>query len=462
MQPIQSDISQGTSRVFRRRRPGAGPPGPKGLPFVGHLFDVRRDVLQYFTDCSRHYGDVVALRFAGWPTLLLTSPEHIEQVLVRDHRKFVKNSFFWRQVTAIFGNGLLTSEGDFWVRQRRLAAPAFAGQRLSSYGPVMVQQTERMLDGWEVGRGRDLHHDMMSLTLKIAAKALFDAEVERDVAEIDDAVNVLANEIAVRFTRPFVIPDAIPLPSNIRYRRALRRVEETVARIIKERLRTGEDAGDLLSMLIKARDETGQPMSDRQLRDESITILLAGHETTALALSWTWLLLGQHPDIQARLSEECAAVLGKRAATVEDLGQLVFAEHVVMEAMRLFPPAWAIGREAAQDCEIGGYPVASGTTIIMSPWVIHRDERHFQEPAEFRPDRWRDDLARRLPRFAYFPFGGGPRICIGHRFAIMEAVLILVTMVQRFRLELQRDGPVETLPSITLRPKGGVWAAPLA
>ncbi len=436
------------------------PPGPKGLPFIGSLVDVARDPLRFFSDCSRRYGDIVALRFGSWSVLLLSSPYHVEQVLVNEHQNFIKNRFFWRQVTAIFGNGLVTSEGEFWRQQRRLAAPAFSGQRLARYGPAMVSYTEQMLDGWVAGIPRDLHADMMALTLRIATKTLFNAEVEEDIAEIDHAVTALTDEIASRFSRPFVIPDAVPLPGHIRYRKGLRRIEQVVARMIQERRSYPEDTGDLLSILTLARDEHSELMSDRQVRDEVVTLLLAGHETTALALSWTGHLITSHPEVQDALASEVRRVLGSRAATVEDLPQLRFAEHVVTEAMRLYPPAWVIGREALHDCEIGGYPVKAGTSIYISPWVIHRDARHFEAPTEFRPERWANGLARHLPRFAYFPFGGGPRVCIGNRFAMMEAVLILVTMVQRVRISQQQERSVEPFPSITLRPIGGVWVRP--
>jgi cytochrome P450 len=428
------------------------PPGPKGLPILGHLVDLARDPLSFLTACSRDHGDVVALRLGTWPTLLISDPVLVEHVLVKEHRAFVKNSFFWRQVTAVFGKGLLTSEGDLWQQQRRLAAPAFAGKRLSSYADVMVRHTRRMLDDWPVGIPRDIHADMMGLTLGIAAKALFGSEVEDDVAEIDAAVNALAKEIATRMARPFVIPDAVPLPGHIRYRRGLGKIEQVISRIVRERRSTNEDTGDLLSMLLMARDETGRPMSDQQLRDEVITILLAGHETTALALSWTWHLLNNHPAVQEQLSAEVREILGSAAASIDDLPRLCLSEQVVMEAMRLYPPAWLIGREALHDCKIGGYSVAAGTTIYMSPWVAHRSERHFDDPEAFRPERWDGDLARSLPRFAYFPFGGGPRVCIGNRFAMMEAVLILATMVQRFRIERHGGHRVVPRPSITLRP----------
>jgi cytochrome P450 len=438
------------------------PPGPNGLPILGSLLDIRRNVLGFLENCARQYGDVVHFRLGAWPAFLLSDPKHIEQVLVKEHQNFIKHRFAWRQVTGIFGNGLVMSEGEFWRRQRRLAAPAFAGQRLATYGPAMVRYTDRMLDTWEPSEPRNLHADMMTLTVEIAAKTLFNADVEHEVAEIASAMNALTREISPRLTRPIVIPDGVPLPSNIRYRRALRSMEHVVGRIIGERKSHPKDTGDLLSMLMSGRDENGQPMSDRQLRDEALTLLFAGHETTALALSWTGYLLGQYPEIDARLATEVHDVLGDRDATVEDLPRLPFTEHVITEAMRLYPPAWAIGREALHACEIGGYRVAAGTTIIMSPWVVHHDARHFENPIEFRPDRWEGDLAQQLPRYAYFPFGGGPRVCIGNRFAMMEAMLILVTIVQRFRLTWQRGQPVQPFASLTLRPKHGVWVTPTA
>ena len=433
------------------------PPGPKGMPFLGNLLDFRRDVLRYYSEWARQYGDIVALRLGPWPAVMLNHSDYIEYVLVDHHRNFIKFPFFFRHVDAIFGQGLLTSEGELWQRQRRLMAPAFQPQRLAGYGETMVRHTERMLAHWQPGDVHDVHADMMALTLGVAAKTLFDADTDESVAEIGQAFNAIADEIAIRIPRPFRIPDAVPTPGNIRYLRAVRRIDRLVTRIIQERRRHGGDRGDLLSMLIAARDDEGRPMTDRQLRDEVITLLLAGHETTALALSWTWYLLSQHPGVDAKLAAELRNVLGGRAPTVTDLPNLRFTEQTAKEAMRLYPPAWGFGREAIADCEIGGYAVSAGTTIIISPWVLHRDPRHFEHPSEFRPERWSGDLARRLPRFVYIPFGGGPRICIGNRFAMMEAVLILATIAQRFRLEWQKDQPMVPLPSITLRPKGGVW-----
>jgi cytochrome P450 len=439
---------------YPRRRP----PGPRGLPLIGNLLALGKDPLGFFAETARRYGDLVSLDLAGWQTLLVSDLPAIEKILVDDHRNYVKHRFFWRHVTAVFGKGLLTSEGESWQRQRRLAAPAFAGRQLLAYDSAMVALTRQMLDGWKDGEVIDIHPEMMGLTLRIAAKTLFDSEVERDIRDMDHAMNDLIVEVASRYKRPIFVPDAIPLPGHLRYRRAIRTVERVVSSMIAERRASGlENRNDFLSRLMAARDEAGKPMSDTLLRDEAITLLLAGHETTALALSWTWFLLGQHPDAQSRMAAEIAEVLGDRPARADDLPTLKFTESVVTEAMRLYPPAWAIGRESTQPFELGGYSFLAGTTIFIIPWVLHRDSRYFEEPEAFRPERWMGSLARELPRFAYMPFGGGPRICIGQRFAMIEAVLVLTTMAQRFSMEWQPDRKITPFPSITLRPNGGVW-----
>ena len=434
------------------------PPGPKGLPLLGNMLDFAKDQLGFFANVSRDYGDLVAVNFAGWPTLVVSDMAAIEKILVKEHRNFVKNELVWRQVTALFGDGLLTSNGELWQRQRRIAAPPFAGRQLLSYDSDIVDLTEQMLSGWRDGQVMDVHAEMMGLTLRIAANAFFASNVEQDVVEMDHALNALILELEKRFKRPIVIPDIVPLPGNIRYRRAIRTVEKVVARMIEERRKTGlEGRMDFLSRMMAAHDETGRHLPDKLLRDEAITLLLAGHETTALALSWTFFLLGQHPDADRKVFEEVARVVGERRATSDDLPHLKFTESVVTEAMRLYPPAWVIGRESVGPFELGGYNFPARTTIFISQWVLHRDNRYFDEPEEFRPERWMGDLAHELPRFAYMPFGGGPRICIGQRFALNEAVLILATIAQRFSATWKAERPVTPFPSITLRPKGGVW-----
>jgi cytochrome P450 len=319
----------------------------------------------------------------------------------------------------------------------------------------MVRYTERTLDEWRDGEVRDLHQDLMRLTLLIVAKVLFDADVAGEVTTIGSALDDATHEIRTRFRRPFRIPDAVPIPGNLRYRSAVRRLDSVVDRIIEEH-RARDGRGDLLSMLMLARDDDGQPMTDAQLRDEAITIMLAGHETTAIALAWTCLLLSQHPAVAENLHEEIREVLGDRPPTMSDLPRLRLADMVVSESLRLYPPAYALGREAVNDCTIGEYSVPAGASVFMSPYVVHRDARWFDEPERFLPERWAGNAAQRLPRFAYFPFGGGPRICIGNRFAIMEAVLLLTCMVRRFRFKLHDPDSVAFFPTITLRPANGM------
>jgi cytochrome P450 len=291
---------------------------------------------------------------------------------------------------------------------------------------------------------------LSGLTLRTAAETLLGAKGEQEVADLCVAARVVTDEIAARFY-------TFPLFGRMRYRQCVRPLDRIVGRMIRERRSGVKHTGDLLSMLAHAQDGTVQAMSDQQLRDEAVTLLLAGNETTAVALSWTCYLLGQHAAIDERVARELEEVLDGRAATVQDLPRLGLIERVILEAMRLYPAAWIVGREAVRDCRIGDYAVPAGTTLCMSPWVIHRDPRHFDSPESFRPDRWSGDLGARLPRFAYLPFGGGPRICIGNRFAMMQAKLILATLLQRFRLEGQRDRPAVPQAAMSLRAKGGVW-----
>jgi cytochrome P450 len=322
-----------------------------------------------------------------------------------------------------------------------------------------VALTEGMLKGWKDCDIIDVHCEMMTLTLRVAAKTLFDSDVEQDISDIEHATVDLIRELKSRFRRPILIPDWVPLPGHLRYRRAIRSVERVVGRMIAERRRTGLDGRtDLLSRMMTATADGGQAMSDERLRDHMVTLLLAGHETTALTLSWALHLIGSNRQVQSRLAAELDSVLGGRSVTVADLPMLKYAEAVILEAMRLYPPAWVIGRESLGPFEIGGYAFGPKTTVYISQWVLHRDPRYYAEPEAFRPERWMDGrLAKELPRFAYMPFGGGPRICIGQRFAMIEAVMLLATIAQTFAVEWQQDRPITLNPSITLRPEGGVW-----
>jgi cytochrome P450 len=350
---------------------------------------------------------------------------------------------------------LLTSEGDLWLRQRRLAQPAFHRERIAAYADVMVSYTGRMLDEWQEGETRDAHKEMMRLTLAIVAKTLFDSDVATEAERVGRALEVVNDRFASQGSLVRALDNYLPTPGWIRFQKAVRQLNEIIYRIISEH-RRASDSGDLLSMLLRAQDEDGSRMTDRQLRDEAMTLFLAGHETTALALSWTWYLLALNPDVEAKLHAELDAALEGRAPAFRDLPQLPYTERVMKEAMRLYPPAYSFGREAVIDTSIGGYSVPAGTQVYMAQWTMHRDPRYFNEPELFNPDRWSEEFEKQLPRYAYFPFGGGPRLCIGNQFAMMEAVLILATVARRFKLSLIKDHPVIPWPSVTLRPKHGI------
>jgi cytochrome P450 len=431
------------------------PPGPStGLKrwSLGPLYNG--DPLGYFTGLMREYGDLVSLRVLNFRILLLNHPDHIEDVLVNHPRKFIRGRVLLAN-KRVFGRGLLTSDGDFWLRQRRLAQPAFHRARIAGYASTMVEYTERLLHEWQDGEERDIHKEMMRLTLQIVGKTLFDADVERDAQDIGESMELLL-ELSANFRRTIFIPHWVPTPTNFRMERAIRQIEKVLYRMIAEKRASGRDSGDLLSMLLAAQDEDGSRMTDQQLRDEAITLFLAGHETTANTLSWTWWLLAQNPAVEAKLHAELRIVLAGRAPTLDDLTKLVYTNHIITESMRLYPPVWGTARTAYEDHEIAGYAVPKGSGVSFAQWTVHRDPRWYDAPEEFRPERWDGDLLKRIPRFAYFPFGGGPRQCIGNSFALMEAALTLATIAQQYRFRLVEGHPVVPLASITLRPRYGI------
>lgn len=444
-----------TQTVAGHERPTALP-GPRGGYFSGATRDFRRDQLGFYERCAREYGDFVQTRMGPFRILLVYHPDAIEELLVARNRDFIKSPGV-RLLRPLLGDGLLLSEGDTWLRQRRLIQPAFHRQRIAGYGAVMAEYAERHVDGWKPDDVVDVHAEMMALTQAIVAKTLFDADVSGDAQRAIEAAKVLAEDFGARLQRFRLLPYWMPTPRNIRSRRAIRRLDALVHRIIDDRRRSGEDRGDLLSMLIQAQDaDDGARMTARQLRDEVMTLFMAGHETTAVALSWTWYLLAQHPEVDARLADELRTVLGGRPPSVADLPRLKYAESVVTESMRLYPPAYGLGRQAVRATEIAGQPVAAKDIFITPTWVVHRDPRWFEEPLSFRPERWAGDLAQRLPRFAYFPFGGGPRQCIGNGFATMEAILVVAAIAQRFRLALVPGQQIRPTPYVTLRPEPGI------
>jgi cytochrome P450 len=429
------------------------PPGPY-TGFKGwSLSALNQSPLEMFTELAR-YGDIVGIRVVNFRNIFVNHPDLIEDVLVTHPRRYVKGRVL-RANRHVFGEGLLTSEGEFWLRQRRLAQPAFHRAQIASYAETMVHYTQRLLESWRGGEERDVHQEMMRLTLQIVGKTLFDADVAGDARDVGKSLELLL-ELGANFRRTLFIPHWVPTPTNLRIKREIRFIERILYRIIGERRASGRDTGDLLSMLLHAQDEDGSRMTDKQLRDETITLFLAGHETTASTLSWTWWLLAQNPTVEAKLHTELDEVLGGRAASLDDLPRLPYTGNVITESLRLYPPAWGLARVAIEDHELGGYPVRKGMGVAMAQWVVHRDTRWYDTPEEFRPERWENDFIKRIPRFAYFPFGGGPRQCIGNSFAVMEATLLLATIAQKFRLHLVPNHPVVPLASITLRPRHGV------
>ena len=433
-------------------------PGPKGHWFKGNLSAFARDRLGFLTSIAREYGDIVAIRFLNKKILVVNHPDLVEEVLVTRNRQFIKH-FALRFAKPTLGEGLLTSEGDFWRRQRRLSQPAFHREKVAGHARVMVEFTERMLEGWSGGMKLDVQEAMMRLTLEIVAKCLFDADVSGDSAEASRAMETVLHCFTARVNSAIRVPMFLPTPTNRRLYKAKAQLDRIVYRIIAERRASGEDRGDLLSMLLEATDpveEGGAGMTDLQLRDEAMTLFMAGHETTANTMAWVFFLLSTHPEVEAKLLAEVDEALPDRAPTFDDLPKLPYAERVIIEALRLYPTVWLVGREAIEPTEVGGHPVAVGTTVYMSQLVLHRDPRFFDDPLAYRPERWEGGLAKKIPRYAYFPFGGGPRICIGNAFAMMEAVLLLATIARRFRVKVVDPEGVVPLPTLTLRPVGGI------
>jgi cytochrome P450 len=418
------------------------------------------DPLGLFTDWAHRYGDIFHYRVFHRHIYFINHPDLIKEVLVTRAPSFIKGEAV-RANRRIFGNGLLSNEGSSWLQQRRLIQPAFHHSHIASYASIMVEYTERMLSNWHDGESRDIHQDMMRLTLEIVAMALFSVQIASDKDRVALALDTL---MELSMGARMILPAAfrrIPTRDNRRYECATRELDNIVYGLIRERQSNPAAASlhafeDLLGTLLKARYEDGSAMPTEQLRDEVMTLLLAGHETTAVSLSWVWLLLSQHPEAEQKLWAELRTVLNGRSPRLDDLPNLPYTERVVKEAMRLYPPVWAIVRTAVKECEIGGYRVPAKSPVIMSQWVMHRDHRYYDQPDLFLPDRWLDERCKTAPRFSYFPFGGGPRICIGASFAQTEAALVLATIAQRYQIRVTSTAPIEPAPSITLRPRHGI------
>ncbi len=427
---------------------------------LGVALQLRRDPLGLLTRVAREYGDIVHLPLLLQSRILINHPDLIEDVFVRQPQKFDKGPGIKGAATRLLGEGLLTSEGELWRRQRRLVQPAFHRQRIAEYAQTMVEQALAHTQNWREGDVREMAEEMMALTLIIAVKTLFGTEFTHEAARVGKAVTLLMRYQIQRLRNPFKFSEKWPTPANRRADRAYKYLDSLVYGIIEDRRRrraSGEaSADDVLSLLMDALDDDGSAMSSKQLRDEVMTLFIAGHETTAVTLGWAWHLLAQNPAVEQRLTEESDSVLGGRAPSMEELSKLPYLDAVIREVLRLYPAAYIIQRTSTEPFELGGYHFPANTTVLMSQWVMHRDPRYFDAPEEFRPERWLAGLADRLPAHAYFPFGGGPRRCIGQIFALTEAALVMATLAQKFRFTEAAGQKVATEPLITLRAHGGI------
>jgi len=435
------------------------PPGPKGSPVIGNSGQYARDPFSFITACAEAYGDVAHFELGPIETYMITNPADIERVLVTDDAKYRKPAFQDDAIGDLLGEGLLLSDGETWRKQRELAQPAFLMSRLSGLSEMMTDYTAEMLADWSPGDVVDVEIEMARLTVRIIVEAMFGSTIDDErVRTVQENLEPLGSRFEPNPLR-FAIPDWAPTRENREYKKALSTIEGIVWDLIEEREGTHHTGGageagepmDLLSILLRARDRGEQ--SDENLRDEMVTMLLAGHDTTALTLTYTWYLLSEHPEVESRLHDELDSLLGGERPTFADVRGMEYTEAVLNEAMRLYPPVYTIFREPQVDVRLGGYRVPAGSAVMLPQWAVHRSERYWDSPLEFDPDRWLDERADDRPRFAFFPFGGGPRFCIGKQLSLLEARLILGTVCQQYRLEYQGDEPFDLRGSLTMHPR---------
>lgn len=453
--PDQRD--NGASMTTRISDHSSSIPSVPGLPILGNLLDIRRDRLGFFLRVSQACGDIGQYRLGRRRMTLVNSPEHISTILVEQSATFEKTRLFRSVMGLLLGHGLLTAENSGYIQQRKLVAPAFQHRRIAAYAEVMATYAEDSVHTWADGQEINIAHEMMRLTLRIVGKTLFDVDVLGEADELGTALTQALRWTDERFKTLLPVPLSVPTPWNRRFTQGRARLDATIFQMIQERRQSEVDRGDLLSMLLHAQDEEhGIRMTDQQVRDEAMTIFLAGHETTANALTWTWYLLTQHPDMYTRVREEVDQALGGRTPTVDDLPRLPYTLQVVKESLRLYPPAYAIVRQPVKPVVLGDYLIPAGAVVIISPYVLHRRPDSFADPERFDPDRWTPEHEAKLPRYAYLPFSAGPRICIGNHFAMMEAQLVLATLAQRVVFELVPGQTIEPVTMVTLRPRAGI------
>lgn len=461
----------GTEKARGRKMSASrrSPPGPKtGFLGLSHVRRMRSDLLGFPTELARTYGDLVRVRMGPEQLYFVNHPAFVREVLITRGKSFRKLPRIIRAFRSIDGNGLVLSEGDFWLRQRRLVQPAFSPKRFDGYARTAVDCTREMVASWRPGMRIEVSAEMRKLALRIIARTLFDVEIIDVEGRIGTAIETLS-AIVTRQTGSLIQwPEWLPTPDNRQKRRAIRVLDEIIRRVIRERRESGEDKGDLLSMLLKAVDEEGDGtgMTDEQARDEAITLFNAGQDTTAAGLTWLWYLVAKYPEVEEKLREEAQAVLGDRTPAYGDMPALRYTAMVVKETLRLFPPTWAlIPRVAVEDVPLGDYVIRKGGWVYIYPWVLHRDPRFFPDPERFDPERFAPGRVEAIPQHAYIPFGAGPHVCIGNTFAHMEMVLAVSTVAARFRLSLPPNVRSITVePHVAIRPRGGlmmeVQAAP--
>jgi cytochrome P450 len=440
------------------------PPIVRGLPLLGCLLEVQHDPLPFIAKLHHLYGDVVHVKLGPKSVYLVTHPDDVQHVLQENNRNYKKGAHY-EVLKPMFGNGLMLSEGDFWLRQRRLIQPAFLRKRLSGFATTMTDITEQMLERWdrvtERGGSFDVSRELVSLTLSIVCTTMFGTDISKEATGIGEAHAYCLAHAEQKVVSLLAVPDRIPSPGNLKYRRSVELLHSVIDRFIKERRASGEDRGDLLSTLAFLRYEgTNELMDHAQLKDEIITIFLNGHETVSGALGWAFYLLSKNPLAAQKLHAEVDRVLGGRTPTVDDIPKLKYTTMVIEESMRLYPPAWMLERDTLEPDELGGYHIPANSTIFLCQWMTHRHEDFWENPEGFEPERFSRENSAARHRFAYFPFGGGPRLCVGVNFAMMEMALVLAMVAQRFQLDLVPGYPVGYEPVITLRPKQGIPMTP--
>jgi cytochrome P450 len=448
-------------RTFNVLKGKARPPGPAGIPLLGSLLEAQRDPLHFVLHMARTYGDIAYFSIGPYSGYHLNHPDYIQHVLQLNHTNYNKVNYNFKILKVGLGESVLTSSGEKWLQQRRLIQPAFHRERIARFGSIMIEATCDMLERWQSSARDDqlldIADEMIRLTLRIVGKSLFSVDLGANIDTIATTFAQVNEDIAHRFRTGLVPPFWIPTPRNLAFKRNRSKLDRIVYEIIAYRRQNGGPNDDLLGMLLEARDErSGEGMTIRQVRDQVMTLMLAGHETTAALLTWTWYLLATHPAIAQNLTRELDEVLNGRLPTLDDLPALEYTEMVLQESMRLYPPVWFFNRTAIEDDEIGGYPIPAGSIVTLSPYTMHRHPAFWQNPEGVDPERFTPKRMEGRHRYAYIPFGGGPRYCIGSTFAMMEAQLILATIAQQYRLVLAPGQPVEPEPLVTLRPHDGL------